>query len=119
MSTVLVVDDEAEMVELVSMLLDDGELNVLTAHDGLEALEIVRQEHPGLVLTDVMMPRLDGRQVCMRIREDPATSDIGVILMTAARGLDLSGCDAHHVIGNPFDIDTVVGTVHHFLAGVP
>ena len=60
MDTILVVDDEAEIVELVSTLLDDGELTVLTAHDGEQTLEIVRGERPHLVLTDVKMPRMGG-----------------------------------------------------------
>ncbi len=119
MKTVLIVDDEAEIVELLSMVLEGDGVTLLAAYNGEEALAVVREEHPHLVLTDVMMPRLDGREVCRRLREDPATSDIVVILMTAARGLDLSTCDAHHVINKPFEIDSVAGTVQDYLAGVP
>ncbi len=97
------------------MVLEDDGVRLLAAYDGEEALAVVRAEHPHLVLTDVMMPRLDGRQLCGEVRGNPATADIVIILMTAARGLDLTACHAHHVIPKPFDIISVAETVRRYL----
>lgn len=115
MKSVLIVDDEAEIVELLCMVLEDDDMTVCAAYDGEQALEIVRQEHPHLVLTDVMMPRLDGLELCRAISSDPETSSTAIILMTTAHRLDLSACDAQHVITKPFDINSVVGTVQRVL----
>ena len=119
MDTILVVDDEPEMVELVAMALDDGRVAVLTAGDGLEALEIAREERPRLVLTDVMMPRMDGVELCRCLREDPATRDTAVLLMTAARHRDLSGCDAVGILRKPFDLGDLVAMVRRHLGATP
>ena len=115
MSTVLVVDDEAEMVELVSMLLDDGEVDVLTAYDGEQALGIVRREHPDLVLTDVMMPRMGGIELTDRVLHDPETRDTVVLLMTAGRFPLWEASGAAGMIHKPFDIADLVETVHRHL----
>ena len=115
MKKVLIVDDEPDIVDLVSMILDDEDVTLLTAYDGHEALEIVRQEHPDLVITDIMMPRLDGRELCMRVRSEPATSDTVVVLMSAMQNLDPNGCDAAALIHKPFDIDEMEGTVDRLL----
>ncbi len=112
MKKVLVVDDEPEMVALVSMILEDDLVTVLPAYDGEQALEIARQEQPDLVLTDVMMPRLDGLGLCRRLREDPATRSTVVLLMSAARYIDSSGSGADGLIHKPFDIPRLVETVH-------
>lgn len=115
MSTVLVVDDEAEMVELVSMVLEDGEVDVLTANDGEQALEIVREEHPDLVLTDVMMPRMGGLELTDLMLRDPDTCDIIVLLMTAGRLPPWDTTGAAGMIQKPFDIGDLVETVHRHL----
>ncbi len=115
MSTVLVVDDEAEMVELVSMILDDGEVTVLTAHDGVQALDIVREQHPDLVLTDVMMPRMGGIELTSLVLGDPDTRDTIVLLMTAGRLPQWDGTGAAGMVSKPFDIGDLVETVHRHL----
>ncbi len=115
MSTVLVVDDEADIVELISMLLDDGQLSVLTAHDGLEALGIAREQLPDLVLTDIMMPRMGGLELTSHLREDPETRDTVVLLMSAARHVDVGASGAQALIRKPFDIGDLIETVHRHL----
>lgn len=116
MKTVLVVDDEAEIVELIAMVLEEGDYAVLSAYDGEQALELVRKHRPQLVLSDVMMPRLDGRELCRRIRSDPETSGTVIILMSAIHRLDSGGCSADELIRKPFDIMSVSDTIDRFLA---
>ncbi len=80
---VLVVDDNQQNLELLQAYLEDMDCQAVPARDGLEALEIVAKEPPDLILLDVMMPKMSGFEVCKRIKNDPKTSDIPVIMVTA------------------------------------
>jgi len=80
---VLIVDDDQPSLELLQAYLEDVDCQTLCAHDGLEALEIIGKKAPDLVLLDVMMPKMSGFEVCKRIKNDPKTSDIPVIMVTA------------------------------------
>ncbi len=113
MGTILVADDEAEILELIEMILEGDGLDILTAHDGLEALEIARKQRPDLVLADVMMPRMGGIELTSRLREDPETRGTVVLLMSAARQVDLAGSGAQELIRKPFDILRLSETVRH------
>ena len=116
MKKVLIVDDEADIVEMLSMVLERKDLSLLAAYDGEQALEIVREEQPDLVLTDIMMPRLDGRELCRQIKADPSTRDTAIILMTAVHRLDAGDCGADELIRKPFDIGSMKETVTRYLA---
>ena len=96
---VLVVDDNQQNLELLQAYLEDIDCETVPAHDGIEALEIIGAGAPDLILLDVMMPKMSGFEVCKRIKNDPRTSDIPVIMVTALnefgdieRGID-SGTD--------------------------
>ena len=96
---ILVVDDDQQNLELVQAYLEDIECETVAAHDGIEALERVAKDKPDLILLDVMMPKMSGFEVCRRLKVDPATSNIPVIMVTALnefgdieRGID-SGTD--------------------------
>ncbi len=80
---VLVVDDILPNVKLLEAKLSAEYFDVLTATSGAEALELVRRELPDIVLLDVMMPEMDGFEVCRRIRADPATAHIPIVMVTA------------------------------------
>ncbi len=80
---VLVVDDILPNVKLLEAKLVSEYFDVLTATSGAEALEIIQKEQPDIVLLDVMMPGMNGFEVCMRIKENPATSHIPVVMVTA------------------------------------
>jgi two-component system alkaline phosphatase synthesis response regulator PhoP len=80
---ILVVDDNRENLELLEAYLEDFECRTIPAYDGPEALEIVKKDKPDLVLLDIMMPKMSGFEVCRRIKNDPATSHIPVIMVTA------------------------------------
>lgn len=97
---VLVVDDVLPNVKLLAAKLTREYFNVITASNGPEALEMVRRESPDIVLLDVMMPGMDGFEVCEKIRSDPATMHIPVVMVTAlsdgadrVRGLEAGADD--------------------------
>ena len=80
---ILVVDDLPASVEVLAAKLTSEYYDVLTATDGATALEIVHEQDPDLVLLDVMMPGMDGVEVCRHIKEDPETTHIPVVMVTA------------------------------------
>lgn len=80
---VLVVDDNQQNLELLQVYLEDVDCQSIPACDGPEALDIIAKEPPDLILLDVMMPKMSGFEVCRRIKNDPKTSDIPVIMVTA------------------------------------
>lgn len=84
MTTILVVDDEPSIVELVRFTLEDADVRVVEASDGVEALTLARRIKPDLVLLDVQMPRLDGLEVCRQLRRDPDFACSPIIMLTAA-----------------------------------
>lgn len=85
---ILVVDDDLDTVKLVGTTLEKQGYVILAAQDGVEALQKVAQHHPDLILLDVMMPKMDGIEVMRRLRADPATSAIPVIMFTAKAQVD-------------------------------
>ena len=80
---ILVVDDEPEAVELVEFNLKQAGFDVATAVDGAEALKKARAVSPALILLDLMLPEIDGLEVCKLLRRDPATAGIPIIMLTA------------------------------------
>ena len=86
-STVLIVDDNPQNVELLVAFLESLPVSLVTAVDGVDALAKVAEHHPDLVLLDVMMPRMSGFQVCQKLKADPATRDIQILMVTALHEL--------------------------------
>lgn len=84
MAIVLIVDDEAPIVELVRFTLEDEHVRVLEAGDGLEALAVARAEEPDLIFLDVQLPRLNGFEVCRRLRLEPGLEKTKIVMLTAA-----------------------------------
>lgn len=84
MPTVLIVDDEPAIVELVRFTLEDEHVRVVEAGDGLEALEVARAEQPDLILLDVQMPHLNGFEACRRLRLESSLSRTKIVMLTAA-----------------------------------
>jgi DNA-binding response OmpR family regulator len=86
METILVVDDEQHIVELADLYLSNDGYAVLSAHDGLEALETIKDRRPDLVVLDIMLPKMDGWEVCRRLRQ--GGNSVPIIMLTA-RGEDV------------------------------
>jgi DNA-binding response OmpR family regulator len=112
---VLVVDDEAPIRLLCRVNLEAEGMEVLEAADGPSALEAAREEHPDVVLLDVMMPGLDGWRVAEELVEHQETSGIPIIFLTAraelrdrARGIDLGGLDYVTKPFNPIELAPLI-----------
>jgi DNA-binding response OmpR family regulator len=116
---ILAVDDEPHILKLVSFSLRSGGYDVLEASDGLAAIDIARAEQPDLVLLDVMMPALDGYEACRRLKADPQTAEIPVMMLTAKTqvterqaGHD-AGADGY--VHKPFTPKELVAQIREFL----
>jgi two-component system alkaline phosphatase synthesis response regulator PhoP len=115
---VLVVDDNQQNLELIQAYLEDLECETMPARDGLEALDIVNKKKPDLILLDVMMPKMSGFEVCRRLKKDPKTSNIPVIMVTALnefgdieRGIDVGTDDFVSKPVNKLELLTRVKTM--------
>lgn len=82
-TTILVIDDEKDLLELVRYNLEKEHLAVITASNGKDGLEIVRQHHPDLAILDLMMPGMNGMEVCRQLRSEPLSADLPIIMLTA------------------------------------
>ncbi len=116
---VLVVDDNADMTDFLKKTLGEYFKSVMTASDGTEALHLFRNHTPDVVVSDVMMPRMNGFQLCAHIKEDIAVSHIPVILLTARDDEQSrkdgykNGADAY--IGKPFEVETLIELIRNRL----
>jgi two-component system alkaline phosphatase synthesis response regulator PhoP len=80
---ILVVDDDTDLVEMVSMKLESENFRVAKAYDGVEAMDRIKEENPALIILDVMMPRKDGYVLCDELKTSAEYKDIVIILLTA------------------------------------
>ena len=117
---ILVVDDDPDLVEAVSMKLEAKDYRVGKAYDGVEAMDKIKEDRPDLVILDVMMPRKNGWDVCEDIKNDDALKDIAVVLLTAVADSVKTTSYTHHdgkttladdYIPKPVDLDELMGIV--------
>lgn len=113
MKSILLVEDEPEVAELVEVALTNAGFDVAVAHDGSDALDHLARSRPDLVVTDVMMPVVDGLELARRIHECPALAEVPVILMSAAWDLPRHADRASYraFLRKPFDVGTLLDTV--------
>ena len=101
----MIVDDNVQNVELLQAFLEALPVKIVTAFDGVEALEKVEQHNPDLILLDIMMPRMSGFQVCRKLKGDPKTRDIQVLMVTALNELgdieQASECGTDDFVSKP------------------
>ena len=119
---ILVVDDEPNIVLSLEFLLKKEGFRVRTATNGEEALKALRESKPDLVLLDVMMPKMDGYDVCQTMRADPELSAVHIIMLTA-RGRDVErdkgmAIGADDYVTKPFSTSDLVERVKSFLKDV-
>ncbi|CAN1212202.1 response regulator [Tumidithrix helvetica PCC 7403] len=119
MVKVLVVEDSVAQREMIADLLKDSGLSVTGASDGVEALEQIKGSCPDLVVMDIVMPRMNGYELCRRLKTDPKTEQVPVV-MCSTKGEEFDrywgmrqGADAY--ISKPFQPQELVGTVKQLL----
>ena len=122
---VLVVDDDPDLVDAVSMKLESENFRVAKAYDGVEAWDRIKEERPALLILDVMMPNKDGYTLCDEVKNDPDYKDIIVVLLTAVASAVESTRYTHQdgmstladdFITKPIDLDKLMGIVRENLA---
>lgn len=121
MSTVLVVEDSVTQREMMKDLLENSGLDVAIAGDGIEALMLIQGHPPDLVLLDIVLPKMNGYEVCRRIKASATTQNLPVV-MCSSKGEEFDrywgmkqGADAY--IAKPFQPLELVGTVKQLLQG--
>ncbi|WP_172151815.1 response regulator transcription factor [Pseudomonas tumuqii] len=118
--TVLIADDEPNIVISLEFLLEQAGYRVLVAHDGQEALEAIARQPPDLVLLDVMLPRLSGFDVCQKIRENPDWQHMRIVMLTAkGREVEISkglALGANAYITKPFSTQELLAQIGAQLA---
>jgi DNA-binding response OmpR family regulator len=118
--TILIVDDEAYIVTSLEYVMQSAGFEVAVAYDGEEALEKVAETAPALVILDLMMPKLDGFEVCEKIRQNPLWKDIRIIILTA-KGRDIErkkgmSLGADDYMTKPFSTRDILNRVKELLA---
>ncbi len=121
--TILIVDDEVHIRVLMEQILEDLEDNgveLLTATNGVEALDLIRSKRPDLVFLDVMMPKMNGFEVCQAVKQDAALQDIYIIMLTA-KGQEFDQKQGQEAGANlymtkPFDPDEILEKAADVLA---
>jgi two-component system, OmpR family, response regulator VicR len=119
--TILCIEDEEEMIDLIRLILTRRGFDVRGANGGKEGLEMIRQEHPDLILLDLMMPDMDGWEVYQQMKADDSTKNIPVIVVTAKAqsidkvlGLHIAKVDDY--IAKPFSPQELLSSVDNVLA---
>jgi len=117
---ILIVEDEESLLKLESILLISKGFEVKGVSNGRAALESVAEEIPDLILLDIMLPEIDGFEVCRRIKSEPSTRNIPVIMLTAKKSREdmVRGekVGADWYITKPFKSAMVIETIQRFLA---
>jgi DNA-binding response OmpR family regulator len=117
---ILIVDDDANIRELLRVNLSAAGYRIRTADNGAEAMGMISREPPDLLILDIMMPEMDGWEVCKAVKDDPATEGIRTLILTA------KGTDRDRMIGKavfradeymakPFDVDELLAVVARLL----
>lgn len=116
---ILIVEDEIELVDMLTMRLEASGYDVDTAYDGEEGLKKARENSPKLILLDLMLPKIDGYQICKLLKDDARYADIPIIMFTARAqdseirfGLSL-GADAY--ITKPFEPTVLMAKIKELL----
>jgi len=117
---VLIVDDDPLIIRMYRDLLEQNDFMVLSAPDGTQGLEMAAKEHPVIVLLDIMMPGIDGFEVCRRLKADPGLTDIHVIILTGLTDPKLNvqsfKAGADLLLKKPAEPATILRTIQAALA---
>lgn len=118
MTTILVIDDEYLVADILSFALEDEGFMVVKASNGQKGLEVLERERPALIITDFMMPVMDGLEFARAVRAKPAVSHLPIILISGAQAhIGMQHSDLFDaVLNKPFNVDLVMSRVRELLA---
>lgn len=117
---ILLVDDDVEIVTLIQDMLErDGRFEVRSANNGFDAGMMVKEYHPELIVLDVMLPDINGKEVCQRVRNDKTMDDVRIICISGMveenRIKDLRDSGADDFLRKPFDVDILLKRICQLL----
>jgi excisionase family DNA binding protein len=117
---ILVVDDDPELVELITDVLDkDGRFEVRSVNNGFDAGMMVKEYHPDLIVLDVMLPDINGKEVCQRVRSDSTMDDVKIICISGMveqdKIDDLRASGADDFLQKPFEVDQLIDRICNLL----
>lgn len=119
MNKILFIEDEPDQIMMVEMRLQQSGYEVISTMDGETGLKMARQEKPDLILLDIILPKLDGIEVCRQLRQSPETCDIPIIAITAAALKDLvqrcTQAGADDFIRKPYEPEELIARVSKLL----
>jgi len=117
---ILIVDDDEELVELISDVLErDGRFDVRSANNGFDAGMMVKEYRPDLIVLDIMLPDINGKEVCQRVRNDKTMDDVRIICISGMVEEDkvgeLKAAGANDFMHKPFEVERLIGRMCHHL----
>ncbi len=116
---ILIVDDEPDVVELIERILKSEQFDVMTAFDGLGAIDLAETERPDIILLDIMMPMMSGYEVCEQLKANPLTQRIPVVCLSSAHASDVwersRSVGAETLIAKPFTQAELVAQIRRYL----
>jgi len=112
----LVVDDDRDLVELIrDAFVADGRFDVRTVNNGFDAGMMVKEYHPDAIILDVMLPDINGKEVCQRVRSDSTLDDVKILcisgMVEAEKVQELRDAGANEFVQKPFEVDTLIQRV--------
>lgn len=118
--TLLIVDDDIFLVDIMAFTLKQSGFEIIKAHNGQEAIDIVNKEHVDLVLTDIMMPVMDGFELAVNLRKNDSTSKIPIIFLTAKSNVEDKNkgfnIGINDYVVKPFNLKDLVSRINKALA---
>ncbi|MEJ7837910.1 MAG: response regulator [Thermomicrobiales bacterium] len=115
---ILIVEDQADVAQLIDVVLKGEGYSVAIAKDGAQGLMLARDWNPDLILMDIMLPGVDGGALIERLRQEPETADLPIIAMSASRTLRdrTAELQADALLSKPFDVDALLVQVSFLLS---
>ncbi len=119
-SKILIVDDTTELLFFLDYIFQRNGFEVVTAANGKDAIRLAKETHPDVLLVDVMMPGIDGLEVCRHLRQDPDMRDVPILLYSAAVGEEIrqkaTDAGANEFLGKTMNHEELVTKVRDWLA---
>lgn len=123
MPKIMIVDDEPDVVHLMEDMLKSYNMEVVTAYDGIGALDLAEQENPDLILLDIMMPMMSGYEVCEQLKANPQTKDIPVVCVSSGHSVEARAhsrrAGAEALIVKPFTPAELIAQINAHLPTAP
>lgn len=119
MSRILAVDDDKDILEVIQLILEDSGYQVDTLSDGRQLQEAIKAHMPDLILLDIMLGNIDGRDLCRNVKARMETNNIPVIMISASHNISdvlKQDCAPDDFISKPFDINVLLNKVRRQLA---